>query len=111
MSMTAYFFIVFLATIFITRLTLYFCPFPSPTIGKFRMHHYMYGIALLLIGLLAKSILVYSIGMGLFFDELTYLIIRGKNHQDNYSAVSLVGTFIFIAAAYFLKDYLVMPFK
>lgn len=83
--MNEYFFFVFLTTIVITRLFLFFYPFPAPTIGKFRVHHYMYGIVGILVGLSVQSILLYAIGTGLFIDELTYLIIRGKDHEDNYS--------------------------
>ncbi len=38
------FFLVFLATVLVTRIYLYFWPIPSPTIRGFRLHHYMYGI-------------------------------------------------------------------
>ena len=70
----------------------------------------MYGIIGILIGLSAHSILIYGIGAGLFIDELSYLIMRGKDHKDNYSKVSLFGTSIFVILIFVFKDYLVLPF-
>ena len=101
-----YFFIIFLATIIVTRIFLYFKPTPAPTIKGFRIHHYMYGIILIVISILIKNLTIYSIGLGLFIDELTYLIIKGKNHKDNYSKKSLIGTCLFIILIFFLRSYI-----
>ncbi len=105
------FFVILLSTIIVIRLFLFIKPIASPTIGHFRIHHYMYGIIGILIGLLAHSILIYAIGIGLFIDELTYLIIKRKDHKDNYSKASLFGTLIFVIVVYFLRDYLISPFS
>ncbi|MES3031691.1 MAG: hypothetical protein V4699_00400 [Patescibacteria group bacterium] len=104
------FFIIFLSTVLITRFFLFIKPTPSPIVGNFRVHHYMYGIIGIVIGLLIHSVFVYAIGLGLFIDELTYLIIKGKDHKDNYSKVSLFGTLIFVIIVYFLRDYLILFF-
>ncbi len=106
--MTDYFFLTFLVTVIITRLFLFLCPIPSPTIGKLRIHHYMYGVTGIVIGLLLKSIFLYAVGLGLFVDEITYLIIHGKNHEDNYSKISLLGTFFFILLVYILRGYFIL---
>ena len=109
--MSNYFFLIFVVTVVIVRLFLFLCPFPSPNMKGFRIHHYMYGIVGIIIGLVAHSINLYAIGLGLFVDELTYIIIRGKDHKDNYSAVSLFGTFLFVLAIFVFRDYLVLPLK
>ena len=101
------FFLIFLCTILITRIFLFYKPISSPTIGNFRMHHYMYGIAAIIIGLIMNSIVIYAIGLGLFIDELTYLLIKGKTHADNYSAKSLIGTLFFIVIICVLRNHLV----
>jgi hypothetical protein len=106
-----YFFIIFLSTVLIIRLFLFVRPISSPTISGFRIHHYMYGVVGIVIGLLVHFILVYAIGLGLFIDELTYLIIRGKNHADNYSRISLFGTLVFVIIVFIFKSYLVLPFR
>ena len=66
----------------------------------------MYGIALVGISLVASSRLVFAVGLGLFVDELTYLLIQGKTHSDNYSFKSLTGTVIFMVLAYVFRDQL-----
>jgi len=107
--MKAYeFFYIFLVTIVIVRVFLFLKPVPSPTIGKFRMHHYMYGLLAVALGLLIGSLVIYAIGLGLFVDELAYLLIRGKTHTDNYSWASLFGTSLFVVIVFVFKEYLVM---
>jgi len=108
--MNNYFFLIFLATIIITRLFIFIYPIPAPTFIKFRIHHYMYGVAGLLIGIMFHSILIYAIGLGLFVDELTYLLIQGKNHKDNYSKISLLGTLFFVAIVFIFRNYFILPF-
>lgn len=110
MTTASQFFAIFLSTIVITRLFLFVKPISSPTISGFRIHHYMYGIIAIVIGLFIHSILLYAIGLGLFVDELAYLIIGGKDHKDNYSKASLFGTLIFVIVVYILRDYIVLPF-
>jgi len=108
--MIDYFFLVFLATIVITRVFLLLSPTPAPTIGNVRIHHYMYGLIAIMIAFVIHSLILYAIGLGLFVDELTYLIIGGKTHKDNYSAISLSGTLILIVAVFFLRNWLTAPF-
>lgn len=102
-----YFFTIFLITILTTRFFLYFKPIPSPVIKGIRLHHYMYGLALIPIGLLFRNITMYAIGLGLFIDELSYLFLKGKNHKDNYSLLSLAGTAFFVVLIYILKEQLI----
>ena len=109
--MSNYFFLVFVVTVIIVRLFLFLYPFSAPTIKGFRIHHYMYGIIGIIIGLIIHSINLSAIGLGLLVDELTYIIIRGKDHKDNYSIVSLFGTLLFVIAVFVFRDYLVLPLK
>ena len=108
--MTSYFFIVFIFTVILTRVVLYIRPTPSPTIRGFRVHHYMYGIAGVALALLIHSITLYAVGLGLFVDELTYLLIRGKDHKDNYSRTSLLGTALCVLIVFLTQGYLLIPF-
>ena len=101
------FFTIFLATILIARIFLFVCPTPGPTIFGFRVHHYVYGLIILIIGYLFNSIILCAIGLGLFIDELTFLLSRGKTHEDNYSKMSLLGTACFVILVFVIKDYLI----
>lgn len=105
-----YFFIIFLITILIIRFFLYFKPIPSPTIKGCRLHHYIYGILILLISLIVNNLTLFSIGLGLFIDELTFLLIKGRNHKDNYSSISLIGTLLFIILIFISKEYILKLF-
>jgi hypothetical protein len=84
-------FFIFLAVIIVTRISLFLRPKGSPTILNIRLHHYMYGIALIGFSAIFNFPILYPIGLGLFVDELPFLILRGKNHKDNYSVGSLLG--------------------
>jgi hypothetical protein len=105
--MTNEFFTIFLCTVLITRIFLYFNPKPAFTIKNFRTHHWMYGLIGIIIAVIFHSVVLYAIGLGLFVDELTYLIIGGKNHTDNYSVTSLFGTVVFIILIFFLRNYFI----
>jgi hypothetical protein len=63
----------------------------------------MYGVLLVIVSLINSSITLYAIGLGLFIDELSYILIGGKNHKDNYSTKSLVGTLLFVMLVYIFQ--------
>lgn len=96
-------FLIFFVTILIVRIFVFLKPIPSPTIKGFRTHHYMYGIILILAGIIFNSMIVYAIGLGLFVDELTYILIGGKTHKDNYSKTSLFGTLLFTILVFIFR--------
>lgn len=114
-SKPEYFFLIFFLTVLIVRVLLYIAvdiihyikPTEGLVIKGFRIHHYMVGIVLMPIGYLLINITIYAIGFGLFIDELTYILIKGKDHKDNYSIISLIGTAIFVILIYFLKEKLI----
>jgi len=108
--MNTYFFLIFIITILVTRILVFLHPIPAPTIGKLRTHHYMFGILGVISGLITGSLIIYAIGLGLFVDELTYLLTGGKTHKDNYSKISLLGTLFFVVIVFILKGYLTLPF-
>lgn len=108
MQSASLFFIIFLLTILITRIFLYLKPTPSPTIKGLRLHHYMYGLLIFATGILMDNLILYAIGLGLFIDELTFLLIRGKNHEDNYSKTSLIGTAILIIIIFIFRENIIL---
>ena len=110
MALSDQFFIIFLATIIIVRIFLFLKPISAPTIWDTRTHHYMYGIVGIVIGLIINSPVIYAIGAALFVDELTYLLIGGKTHKDNYSLRSLLGTALLVLLVFVFRQYLIFPF-
>jgi hypothetical protein len=84
MTQANFFFLVFFAVILFVRIFLFYKPIQSPTVRGIRLHHYMYGIVLSLIAVIFQHVTVYAVGLALLVDEIPFLILRGKNHADNY---------------------------
>ncbi len=105
-----YFLITFI-TILITRIWVYIFNKPSPTIKNFRIHHYMYGLffIVLLFGLsrFYTNIYLLAISTGIFLDEIGFIIIRGKSHEDNYSPKSFMFLLLFILLLFVFRGVIV----
>lgn|ERR1039457_4974302 len=103
--MSAYdlYFLLFFSTILVTRIVLFWRPFQSPTVKSIRLHHWMYGLALMAISFVFSTKPLFAIGFGLFVDELTFILMKGRTHKDNYSTRSIIGTIALIMIAYFLR--------
>lgn len=103
---------MFAGTIAITRMLLFIRPVPSPVIRGFRLHHYMYGMAGILLSLPSNLLPLYAVSIGLFADELTFVLMGGQEHREDYpTKVSLAGTVCVIALVFLLRDYIAMPFS
>lgn len=101
------FFLIFFVTVLIVRLYLFVIPIPSRTFRGMKIHHYAYGLVGICVGIFLHSFIVYAISLGFFVDELTYLFIRGNDHDDYFQKVSVLGTLVFVIIVFFLKDYLI----
>lgn len=108
MNLPDKYFLFTLLTILIIRITLYIYPKPSPTIKKFRTHHWMFGllftIILLALSPIYKNIYLLAISTGLFLDEIGFILIRGKNHKDNYSPKSFMILIFFLLILFLLRE-------
>jgi len=102
-----YFFFT-MATIIITRVLVYVFNRPSPTIKNFRTHHWMFGLLLTIILFSISSfytnIYLLSISMGIFLDEIGFIILRGKTHEDNYSPQSFMILMFAILLLFILRE-------
>lgn len=102
-----FFFFTFL-TIIVTRVIVYVFNKPSPTIKNFRTHHWMFGLFFTIIFFSISSfytnIYLLSISMGIFLDEIGFIIIRGKTHQDNYSPESFMILLFFILLLFIFRE-------
>ncbi|MES2315131.1 MAG: hypothetical protein V4486_00120 [Patescibacteria group bacterium] len=81
MSQGDYFFLIFLGTIAISRLFVAF-KVKAPTLGSFRVRHYMYGVILILVAIFLKNITLFAISLGLILDELPVILIKGPGTKD-----------------------------
>lgn len=83
-----YFFSIFLLTIILIRFWLLIKPISSPKIKGFKLHHYMYGLLIIVFSFFVSNIILYAIGLGLFVDELPLLIkYNGKFHWKEYNSI------------------------
>jgi len=108
--MTLYdkFFSLCMVTIILTRVWVYLFNKPSPTIKNFRTHHWMYGllftIILFSISSFYKNLSLLSISMGIFLDEIGFILIRGKTHEDNYSPKSFMILMFFLFLLFIFRE-------
>lgn len=108
--MTLYdkYFLITLITIIITRVGVYVFNKPSPTIKNFRTHHWMFGLIFTIIFFLISSfytnIYLLSISVGVFMDEIGFIIIKGKSHKDNYSPESFMILMFFILLLFIFRE-------
>src|SRR5665213_155565 len=73
-----YIFVVYVLTIIVARVILWFWPKHAPMIGNFQLHHYMYGLVLMALYLIFSYPILFAIGAGLFVDEVPlFFIFRG----------------------------------
>ncbi len=103
-------FVVLASAIGVIRLWLFAWPVSGPTIRNFRIHHYLVGLFLALAGASVHWLYLYAIGLGLFVDEVTFILISGKTHADNYSFTSLCGTLGLVVLAFLTRGVWAAPF-
>lgn len=99
-------------TVLISRIWLYFTHKSfstiyfvnsSPSIGKLKLHHYMYGIVIIVLGGLLKNPYLLGIGLGLFVDEFPLIIRYGNRFhwKEYWSWYSFVGVGILLTLVFF----------
>ena len=112
MTNSYYFFLFFLGTITITRLLLVSHKMAGPTIGGFRLRHYMPGIVLFVFAFLINNLTIYAIALGLIVDEIPVVLAKGPGHKDEYwrgcedyhSRWSFAGVLILILLVFIFRN-------
>lgn len=105
------YFLLTLITIISTRVWVYVFNKPSPTIKSFRTHHWMYGLLFTILLFCTSNfytnIYLLSISMGVFLDEIGFIIIKGKTHEDNYSPKSFMILMFFVLLLFIFRENIV----
>ncbi len=108
MNLYDQFFLFTTISILLIRVWVYLFPKPSPTIKQFRTHHWMYGllftIILFCISNIYTNLYLLSISVGLFLDEIGFILINGKTHEDNYSPKSFLILLCFIIILFIFRE-------
>jgi hypothetical protein len=106
--MASYFFLIFLATIIITRVSTIATKIPSPTIFGFRTHHYMTGIFLCIVAVIFSSNFLGAIGLGLFIDQAPlFFLWRKWKYEDYISIYCYVGIICLTILVFIFQNYII----
>ncbi len=94
---TIMFSVILLLTIVVVRLILHFTRIKSPTIKGYRMHHFHYGILMMVVGTILQSVPLFSIGYGFYVDEKPCIFHYGSNfgYKEYSSLKSIKSVFIY----------------
>lgn len=107
MKISFYLLGIYVATIVITRIYLSIFPHHGPKIGNFQIHHYMYGLVLIVAYFLIRRPELLAIGSAWIVDELPlFFIFKGWNWPDDHwrqyhSWQSIMGILVISVAGYF----------
>jgi hypothetical protein len=67
----------------------------------------MYGIVIIAVSLVIRSLPFYAIGLGLFVDELAFIFLKPKDYNTYLSRRATIGMLLFVFIVYLLRYYLV----
>ncbi len=105
---STFFFILFISTILITRLSVFLVPEVNITFGEIVIHHFWFGAVLLLCALFipekySARIFLYGVGSGLFVDQLVFILLGAGNDEEYWSLPSVLGAAVLIGMIFFIR--------
>jgi hypothetical protein len=107
MATSNYFFLIFLGTIVLTRLVLNLKNMRSPMIYGLRLHHYMYGIILVIFSIFKSNPGMYAVGLGLFADEIPQIVPKVSVSWENYHSLKSIAVIsVIIVLVYLLQGFI-----
>ncbi len=81
----------------------------SPKVLGMKLHHYMYGIIVLALGLVFKSLLAYSVGFGFILDELPLALFPKNASWPEYESKKMFTGILVLLAILFLVRKAIVP--
>ena len=100
------FYLILIITILITRSSIIIVPEVDIKYLDIIIHHFWFGVVLLIIGLIIPKqnvypkILLYGIGAGLIIDQLIFMILGAGKDKEYWALPSLLGTLIIALIIY-----------
>lgn len=100
------FYLILIATILITRISIIIVPEVNIKFLDIVIHHFWFGVILMIIGLIIPKqkvypkILLYGIGAGLIIDQLIFMILGAGKDKEYWALPSLLGTIIIALVIY-----------
>ncbi|TAK95610.1 hypothetical protein EPO05_03785 [Patescibacteria group bacterium] len=107
------FYLVFVSTILAIRAWVFVFPQRKLIIDGVIIHHFWTGLLLVTLALLWLNnypklrIALFSIGLGLIADELSYIIFTGKTVAEYWSSSSILGAITTAAIIFLLRKKIV----
>lgn len=107
------FFIIILVTVLVIRIFLHGAAVlqsksqrnivPKPTLKGFRIHHYVYGLLLIVAALFFKQVAILAMGLGFVIDEVWLVIGLQSNDAEYLSYSSLLGALVLLVVFYLMR--------
>ena len=100
------FYLVFVLTILITRISIIIVPEVDIKLMDVVIHHFWFGVILMIFGLIIPKqninpkILLYGIGAGLIIDQLVFMILGAGKDKEYWALPSLLSTIIITLVIY-----------
>tara|TARA_B100002003_G_C13609735_1_gene313619 strand:+ start:78 stop:449 length:372 start_codon:yes stop_codon:yes gene_type:complete len=100
------FYLILIATILIVRISIIIVPEVDIKFLDIVIHHFWFGIILMIIGLVIPKqkvypkIFLYGIGAGLIIDQLIFMILGAGKDKEYWALPSLLGTIIIALVIY-----------
>lgn len=107
------FYLIILLTILISRISIIIVPEVDIKIFDIVIHHFWFGIVLLIIGFIISNekmyfkIFLYGIGAGLVIDQSTFMILGAGKDKEYWALPSLLGTLIITFVIYPVRSKLI----
>lgn len=107
------FFLSFLATIVITRLSVFFIPNVDIYLGDWIVHHFWFGVILIsfifVIPKEHKTIrsILFGIGAGFILDQLVFMILGAGGDKEYWALPSSMSITIFTILIFFTREKLI----
>ena len=112
-------FLLMFVTILIVRLGVFFIPNVDVMVGEFIIHHFWFGILLMMIGWFVRKryigIVLFAMGLGLFIDEFVFMLFGAGGDVEYWGWFSVGCVGILIGFVFFLRGrifyFMQKPFK
>ena len=101
------FFLIFITTIIIIRFGIYAFPNIDLKLGGLIIHHFWFGIILIVVSILIKHknvrLIIFAIGSGLAIDQFVFIVLGGGD-LTYWNALSTMSTIILIMIVFLWRE-------
>ena len=106
--------VIFLFTVFITRLWVFLLPNTSSIVLNLPVHHFWVGLSMVILGLLLSykmKVPIVAFGLGLVIDESAFVLLGDGGYAGYWSSLSIAGAIVFSAIVFLLVPKIIIFLK